>query len=55
MVLAFGLDHITLQAFRTPVAPGGAVTIPGCQRAFPVLLSDSNKEYLESEGTPDVS
>jgi predicted deacylase len=27
MVLAFGLDHIILQDFRTPVAPGGAVTI----------------------------
>jgi hypothetical protein len=27
MVLAFGLDHIIMQDFRTPVAPGGAVTI----------------------------
>ena len=27
MVLAFGLDHIILQDFRAPVAPGGAVTI----------------------------
>lgn len=27
MVLAFGLDHIILQDFRTPVAPGGPVTI----------------------------
>ena len=27
MVLAFGLDHIILQDFRTPVASGGAVTI----------------------------
>src|SRR5579883_2773041 len=27
MVLAFGLDHIILQDFRTPVAPGGAVTL----------------------------
>src|SRR5579863_4504044 len=27
MVLAFGLDHIILQDFRTPVAPGGAITI----------------------------
>jgi uncharacterized protein len=27
IVLAFGLDHIILQDFRTPVAPGGAVTI----------------------------
>ena len=27
MVLAFGLDHIILQDFRPPVAPGGAVTI----------------------------
>jgi len=27
MVLAFGLDHIIIQDFRTPVAPGGAVTI----------------------------
>jgi len=27
MVLAFGLDHIILQDFRTPPAPGGAVTI----------------------------
>jgi uncharacterized protein len=27
MVLAFGLDHIILQDFRTPVAAGGAVTI----------------------------
>ncbi|SPE41828.1 Succinylglutamate desuccinylase/aspartoacylase [Candidatus Sulfopaludibacter sp. SbA3] len=27
MVLAFGLDHIIQQDFRTPVAPGGAVTI----------------------------
>jgi uncharacterized protein len=27
MALAFGLDHIILQDFRTPVAPGGAVTI----------------------------
>jgi uncharacterized protein len=26
-VLAFGLDHIILQDLRTPVAPGGAVTI----------------------------
>ena len=27
MVLAFGLDHIILQDFRAPVAPGGAVTL----------------------------
>ena len=27
LVLAFGLDHIILQDFRTPVAPGGAVTL----------------------------
>ncbi len=27
MVLAFGLDHIIMQDFKTPVAPGGAVTI----------------------------
>lgn len=27
MVLAFGLDHIILQDFRTPVPPGGPVTI----------------------------
>jgi len=27
MVLAFGLDHIIRQDFRSPVAPGGAVTI----------------------------
>lgn len=27
MVLAFGLDHIILQDFRTAVAPGGAVTL----------------------------
>ena len=27
MVLAFGLDHIILQDFQTPVAPGGAITI----------------------------
>jgi predicted deacylase len=27
MVLAFGLDHIILQDFKTPVAPGGAVTL----------------------------
>jgi len=27
LVLAFGLDHIILQDFRTPVAPGGPVTI----------------------------
>jgi uncharacterized protein len=27
MVLSFGLDHIILQDFRTPVAPGGAITI----------------------------
>jgi uncharacterized protein len=27
MILAFGLDHIIMQDFRTPVAPGGAVTI----------------------------
>jgi uncharacterized protein len=27
MVLAFGLDHIILQDFRTPVAPGGAITL----------------------------
>jgi predicted deacylase len=27
MVLAFGLDYIILQDFRTPVAPGGAVSI----------------------------
>ena len=27
MVLAFGLDHIIMQDFRKPVAPGGAVTI----------------------------
>jgi predicted deacylase len=27
MLLAFGLDHIILQDFRAPVAPGGAVTI----------------------------
>jgi predicted deacylase len=27
MVLAFGLDHIILQDFRNPVAPGGAVTL----------------------------
>jgi predicted deacylase len=27
MVLAFGLDHIILQDFRSPPAPGGAVTI----------------------------
>jgi predicted deacylase len=27
MVLAFGLDHIIMQDFRAPVAPGGAVTI----------------------------
>ena len=27
MVLAFGLDHIIMQDFRNPVAPGGAVTI----------------------------
>ena len=27
MVLAFGLDHIILQDFRTPPAPGGSVTI----------------------------
>jgi predicted deacylase len=27
MVLAFGLDHIIMQDFRTPVTPGGAVTI----------------------------
>ncbi len=29
MVLAFGLDHISLQDFRTPVAPGRAVTTEG--------------------------
>jgi len=27
MVLAFGLDHIILQDFRAPAAPGGSVTI----------------------------
>ena len=27
MVLAFGLDHIILQDFRTPVAAGGAITL----------------------------
>lgn len=27
LVLAFGLDHIILQDFRNPVAPGGAVTV----------------------------
>ena len=27
MVLAFGLDHIIMQDFRAPVAPGGAVTL----------------------------
>jgi predicted deacylase len=27
MVLAFGLDHIIIQNARTPVAPGGAVTL----------------------------
>ena len=27
MVLAFGLDHIILQDFRAPVAPGGAITL----------------------------
>ena len=27
MVLAFGLDHIILQDFKTPVAPGGAITL----------------------------
>jgi predicted deacylase len=27
MVLAFGLDHIIRQDFRTPVAPGGTVTL----------------------------
>jgi uncharacterized protein len=27
MVLAFGLDHIIMQDFRTPVAAGGAITI----------------------------
>jgi len=27
MVLAFGLDHIIIQNFRAPVAPGGAVTL----------------------------
>jgi len=27
MVLAFGLDHIIMQDFRTPPAPGGSVTI----------------------------
>src|SRR5215469_2545015 len=27
MALAFGLDHIILQDFRTPVASGGAITI----------------------------
>jgi hypothetical protein len=52
MVLAFGLDHIILQDFRTPVAPGGATTITR-------YASSSGKPCVTAEaghaGTSDAS
>src|SRR5579872_2856408 len=52
MVLAFGLDHIIMQDFRKPVAPGGAVTITRYTSGLgkPCVTAEAGQAGVSSDG-----
>jgi len=56
MVLAFGLDHIIMQDFRAPAAPGGAVTITRYASGIgkPCVTAEAGHAGVSSDADIDV-